>query len=330
MAKLEQNPATDESANGMATTISGLVEVELSAGNGESDISLATVEIGLDADLAPWARANVLLLWEEGEGPVEVDEGYLTIGNPDQCPFSLLGGKMVVPFGIYDSYMLQDSLTLQMGETGDTAIVLGFRHDSGLNSSVYGFNGDWLETGEDETINSFGAGIGYSRGTDSLSYSLRADWLNNLAESDVVSDTLTGVLPANELTELVAGMAISFSMNVGPVGILADYVTALDSFAATELAFGGQGAEPATWGVEIGFDTEMSGLDTTFAVGLQGSDEALDLGLPESRMLASASTALREGINLTLEYLLDDDYSIADGGTDEDSSMATLQLAMEF
>jgi hypothetical protein len=54
---------------GERLTLSGLVEVEAVAaedftGNTSSDISLATVEIGLDASLSPWAGAHLVFLHE--------------------------------------------------------------------------------------------------------------------------------------------------------------------------------------------------------------------------------------------------------------------------
>jgi hypothetical protein len=55
-------------------SFSGAVEVEAGFENGygdekTSDITLATVELGLEAKLSEWARATVVLLWEEDDTP---------------------------------------------------------------------------------------------------------------------------------------------------------------------------------------------------------------------------------------------------------------------
>jgi len=310
--------------------ITGTVELELSSGGGASDIRLATAELDVTADIAPALGADLVFLWEEDEGTVELDEGYITIANSEKCPFSLLGGKLVVPFGVYDTYMVQDPLSLELGEVGDTALVLNLAHDSGLEASVYGFNGDWREAGKDETIATFGAGIGYGLGTDNLAVHLRADWINNLADAEVLSEVMLEGMPAAELSDYVAGLALTFAIDLGPVSLLADYVAALDNFQPAELAFNGQGAEPAVLNVEAALGAELFGRKSTLAVGYQVTDECVALGFPESRYLTTARTEVFEAGSLALEYLHDEDYSLADQGTGTDADQVTLQLAVEF
>jgi len=102
-------------------SFSGAVEVEAGFENGyedenTSDITLATVELGLEAKISEWARANVVLLWEEDDTEqVEVDEGTITLGNAERSPLYLTAGKFVVPFGAYETNMISDPLTLEIG-----------------------------------------------------------------------------------------------------------------------------------------------------------------------------------------------------------------------
>ncbi|MCD6526540.1 MAG: hypothetical protein J7K75_06090, partial [Desulfuromonas sp.] len=91
-------------------TLSGLVEAEVGyekidfddpAQDDEdsSDISLATVELGIDVAVAEHVSGSVLLLWEEGEGPVDVDEAFILLNGEDVLPIFLRAGKIYVPFG---------------------------------------------------------------------------------------------------------------------------------------------------------------------------------------------------------------------------------------
>ena len=84
------------------------MSVKLFAGNPfcMNDIALATVEIGIDGEINPSVQGHVLLLWEEGESENIndfMDEGTITISNPEKCPYYLTAGKMYLPFGSFES-----------------------------------------------------------------------------------------------------------------------------------------------------------------------------------------------------------------------------------
>eukprot|EP01155_Anaeramoeba_flamelloides_P046761 Anaeramoba_flamelloidesc39939_g1_i1.p1 GENE.c39939_g1_i1~~c39939_g1_i1.p1 ORF type:complete len:154 (-),score=27.30 c39939_g1_i1:86-547(-) len=89
-------------------TLSGLIEIEAyyesidyddSAENDEdnSDITLATVELGVDVDLVKHVSGHILLLWEEDDTePMDVDEAFITLDGEDVLPLYLMAGKMYV------------------------------------------------------------------------------------------------------------------------------------------------------------------------------------------------------------------------------------------
>jgi hypothetical protein len=70
--------------------------------------------------------------------------------------------------------------------------------------------------------------------------------------------------------------------------------------------------------------------ETTLAVTIQASGEALSLSMLESRYGTSATVQLFPNYPTTLEYLHDDDYSTSDGGTGYKGHTATLKMAAEF
>ncbi len=69
------------------------------------------------------------------------------------------GGRFTVPFGSYETNMISDPLTLEIGETGEDALMVGFEA-AGFYGSFYVFNGDTNEGGGDENIEHFGATVG--------------------------------------------------------------------------------------------------------------------------------------------------------------------------
>lgn len=121
----------------------------------ESDIALATVELGLDAEIHKHVSGHVLLLWEEDDtDPIDMDEGYITIEGKDVVPLYLDAGKFYLPFGNYESHMISSPMTGELGETNQSAIQVGVATDW-IDASLAMFNGDIDETGEDNAIGSY-------------------------------------------------------------------------------------------------------------------------------------------------------------------------------
>ena len=103
-----------------------------------------------------------------------------------------------------------------------------------------------------------------------------------------------------------------------------------EAFGPGELAFNGQGAKPVAWNAETTYTTEISGREVTMVVTAQGTEEALTLNLPETRYGSAVTVEVLSNAAVTAEYLHDEDYGTGDGGTGNDSSTATLKLAVEF
>jgi len=320
--------------------LSGVVEVEANSWSVDdngfyedddgSDITLATVEIGIDARITEWASAHILLLYEDGEenDHVIVDEGIITLGNMDKFPLYLSAGKMYVPFGCFETNMISDPLTLEMGETRDTAVLFGF--ESGFfHGSLYAFNGDINKAGKNDDIDTYGAVLGYIYAGDNRSVHLTFHYISNLADTDGIGDYLEdgGI---DEIDDYVDGISIHAHLGIGPFTLVGEYLTALDDFEAAEIAFKGSGAEPESWNIELGYTTEIFSREMTFAVGYQGTDEAVDLGLAENLYIGSISMELFDYTSLSFEYFHAEDYDKGDGGTDDDADVATMQLAVEF
>jgi hypothetical protein len=294
----------------------------------ESDLTLATAALDFHGELTDWARSHVLLLWEDGAGPVDVDEAVISLGNPEKSPLSLNVGKLYLPFGVYDSFMIQDPLTLELGETNETAVQIGFAQ-AGFYGSVYAFNGDPSEAGRDNTISNFGASAGYELERDGADLKLGVDYLNNLADFAGIS----GALADAELTSVkdyVAGLGAHLQLTSGPYAFYAEYIAALDQFAAGELEFGERGAKPKAWHLEAGYTRDLFGKETTFALGYQATDEAVALDLPEKRYLAAMNVSLADGLSWAVEFAYDKDYNLKDGGTGDDANMITTQFAFQF
>lgn len=307
--------------------IAGLVEVEASyvepfEGDSESDVVLATFELGLAAQVNDWVEALASVLYEEGETDLEVDVAQITIANPEVTPVYVNAGQFYLPFGAYETNLVSDPLTLEIGEIRESAVEVGFVHE-GFGGSVYAFQGD-NEVDGDTRIDSWGANLGFAQELDTISWAVGAGYISNLGDSDSLRDTVV------DPTNFTGGWTANLAVVAGDLNLIGEYLGAADEFDAAELDFNGNGAKPQAWNIELGYSFEVFGKESVAAIAYQGSNEALALELPEERWLVGWSIGIFDGTALSFEYSHDSDYSTGKGGTGEDASAFVAQLAVEF
>ncbi|MCW8963728.1 MAG: LbtU family siderophore porin [Gammaproteobacteria bacterium] len=329
LVKLEQAKKSNSRYGGV--DFHGVVEVEAMSGDDHtgmdgSDVTLATVELGFDfSAFNDWVIASFATSYEEdGSDKWEVDNAFFTIGNTEKYPLYLSAGRMYVPFGNFETNLVSDTLALEIGETRETAIQLGFEMDDWYGSA-YVFNGDVDESGDDEVEN-YGFNLGYGMEGEDSSLGVGLSWTNSLSDSDGIEDTVP-----TPIQDYVSGYGVHGVYRTGPWSFMGEYITATEDFLAGELAWKTGGAKPSAYNMEVGYDFEaFGGRESNVAFAMQGTDEAVALGLPEKKWLAGFSTTLYENTSLAVEYVNADDYSVSDGGTGKDGNAVTLQVAVEF
>ncbi|HIE02099.1 MAG TPA: LbtU family siderophore porin [Thiotrichaceae bacterium] len=319
-------------------SISGVVQVESRFhqdydDNDSSDFVVDEFALGIEAQADKFVKGQMGFLYEEGATDLEIDEAFITLGNFTEVPFYLAAGQLYVPFGRFESHMISDPLTLEIGEAREKAAQLGFEIE-GLYGSVYIFNG-MTQDDADDKIDHYGANLGFAQETEAFSYDVGVSYISDLADSDGLSGALEGVAPAGDLSQLadydyVNGLGAHLLFNIGPVSVIGEYLTALDDFNAEHLAFKGKGAEPKAWNAELGYSFNIVGKETTFALGYQGTDEAVAIELPETRLLAGLSMGIYKNTTFSVEYAHDEDYDVSNGGSGEDAQSVIFQLAVEF
>lgn len=351
--------STDLMADDHAIEVSGVVEVELGVtsfdggkdpgstpagdkipNNKQSDIKLATVEINLDTKVADNVLAHILLLHEEDDTPLEVDEGTITIGNQEEG-FYVSAGQMYVPFGSFNTNLVSDPLTLDLAETRESAVLLGFAKGA-FTGSFYLFNGDISETSKgttngDDNIESFGFNLDY--GAENMAFGL--GYISSIGDSDTLQEKL--VKTPGGIKSYVAGFELHGQMTFGRFNIIAEYVTALDDFQTTDFDLDGLGKptakkrKPSAFNVEAGMEIG----DGTFAIAFQGTAGAEQIGagetvanemLPETRILFGYSTSIADNTTLSAEYFMEEQYaySTTQQTTGNKTNTLTVQLAVAF
>jgi len=298
--------------------IGGVVEVEAQrispdGGPDESDIYVATVELGIAAQINDWTETEVVLLYEDdGDAELDVDAATISIADPDSI-WTATAGQYALPFGNFSTNLVSDPITLDAAETVDSAIEFGVAND-GLSASAYVFKGD-----HESEIKNYGVALSYETETDNFAFSGGLGWINDISESDSVVDHVDDGGPSM-LNKASAWSAFA-QFNSGAFTVIGEYVAAtdsLDAYSTTE--------EPSFYNIEAAYNFDAAGRPATFAVGFQGSDEASAYagGMDEERTLAAFSMEIMDGTNLAFEYANTEDYAGSDTNT------LTGQLAVEF
>lgn len=287
-----------------------------------SDLTLATVEFGMDARINPYVLTHVLLLYEQApDAEIEVDEAFVQLGGDDALPFYAVFGRQYVPFGYFGSHFISDPLTLELGETQETAGVFGYAND--WVDIFFGiFNGDINKTGEDnDHLENFVSGIMVTFPENALATAvLGASYISNIADSDALSDEI--VTADQTVADNVPGYSVFASLAFSDrVFVEAEFLGAVDEFEAGELSFdSGKAFQPGALNVEFAVMVTDS-----VELGLRygASNDAGDF-LPESLFGGVVNYAIFENTSVALEILT------GKFENDDTITICTGQLAVEF
>ncbi|GAB4247940.1 MULTISPECIES: LbtU family siderophore porin [Deferrisoma] len=307
-------------------SLSGLLEVEASyerrdarSGDDEaaSDLVLATAQLGFEAAIHENLSATLVLLYEEDETEgVEVDEATL-----DYRRGAWFGrfGRQYVPFGAFPSHFVSDPLTLELGETRETAVLIGYDHDR-FTLSLFAMNGDAEKVNaagqaEEDHVKDWGVSA-VLRPLDGVE--LGASLLSDLADTDA------DLLP--EYRDRVAGWSAYAVIAAGPFELSGELLGSLGAFDRADLDedADGSGDRPLTWNLEAAWDVRPT---VEVAARLAGSRDLA--GFPRLQTGAVVSWSPWEQVSLALEYLhaaFDEDF---EPETDSADTL-TAQLAVEF
>lgn len=284
------------------------------------DIELATVEVGVEAQPTDRLSGHVLFLYEEGAGDeVVVDEATVSFALNDTL--GLTAGKEYVPFGRFETLVITDPLTLELGETNETVAQLDFG-GPGWGGAVYAYSGDTTDAAGDAR-EGLGIGVDFEQDTWAIGGSL----ISNLGDSDLLQE-VDGGGGAGVLSDDVPGLGLHALGSFGAVTLIAEHVRALDDFVAGDLGGAVAGdSQPTATNLEAGFEI---GGGWAIAGAYRMTDEAQFAGLPETMIAAAVSYQITDQVGIALEVNSKEDYDLSDGGTGDDSRTVLAQLAVEF
>lgn len=307
--------------------ITGLNEFEYvyDVTTGLSGITVATVELGAELELGKnWAATVGFLMEDNGATPLEVDVATLT-GN--MGPIRVEMGQLYVPFGRYETSVLSDPLTLDIGESRERGMVIAFDADEekgGSYGALFAFNAETPLLDGTKII--YGVDFG-SRGAGDDGYVFGVSYISHLGDSN-------GLSTPGISTDAVPGVIVYSKFAMGSINFIGEYVMTTTRFTgASPYA----GTSPVAFNAELAHTSRLGGNTTTFAIAYQATSDAQLTALPKSRILAAATVELGDELSWGemavefgnkmswgIEYAMDTSYAGVS------TSVVTLRLAIEY
>jgi hypothetical protein len=315
-SSLEERVAALESRWFQSITVDALLEIEaiytdLGIDDSSTDLVVATAELGFEGEVNDELSASVVLLHEEDDTPLEVDVAVLTYQA--EGAWSVTIGQNYLPFGAYETTLVNDPLTLELGETRETAAAVTFSSGS-FAGTFFLFNGEQDENGRDELTN-FGGRLQISGDV----FLAGIDYISNLADSDSLQGNDFGYTIG---AGTVAGTSVYGGASLGNANLFLEHLGTLDPL----LRSGDANAEPSAMQIELVFGIG----EVTYSIALQQTDEAILLALPEQRLSLGVSTEVFGGLGFGVELYQDDYYDVVEGGSGESANSLIIQLSAEI
>jgi hypothetical protein len=263
--------------------------------------------------------ATVSALYEEEIDEVvtepEIDQAFVTWHALPDAKLDIAAGNQYLPFGKYETAMVHDPMTLDLGEGWRDKTLSANSKRGNLSATGFVFAAEATQTDGSEHDQGYGVGVSY----DTETAHAGVDYINNFGESGGFADV-------NNSAKQVPGIAVHGSTKLGRVTLLGDHVTATKSFQAGDLADDAgsltTAAKPSATHIEADIDLNN---DRTIAVAWNKTKDAdAQLGLAEKSYGITYRQPIMKGIEGAVELLQ------ATGYDDLKSKSVTAQIAYAF
>ena len=111
--------------------IGGTVEFEatnnesFTADTTSSDLALAKATLYFEAQPHEMLQTYIAGVFNDGTASIDLDEGWVKVGETDDVPAYVKAGSFIVPFGAFNTNMLADPLGLTLAETSEAPVQVG-------------------------------------------------------------------------------------------------------------------------------------------------------------------------------------------------------------
>lgn len=340
--------------------LSGIVEGEAMyrhPGNGSTSSDIDLTSAGLDAYiLGPntWTSGLISFAYDNSIGSstnsfnsnaraessrVFISKAFIVIGNFSKSPIYGTVGQMYVPFGTYSSSMVSSPLTKALGRVKARALLVGYQQQAqqALYGSAFIFKGDSY-VGSTSRINNGGINVGYRYVVNGIRGDIGGGLLANIADSQGLQNNgnstsgpffagfgATNNFGNEQIAHRVPAADLRAILSIGDhIDVLAEYISALNSFSKNDLLMNTHGAKPRALNTEVAYTFTVYAKPTSAALGYGLTTDALALGLPAKRYLLVFNTSVWKDTLQSLEFRHDINYSAGSTATGTGSSVTQV------
>jgi hypothetical protein len=308
-------------------SVSGSAELEWGhtrdyASVSEEGAHLVKAALLVDGTLSNRLSIHASTLYEEGSTPLELDEAWASFALGAERRTSLDIGQVYLGIGQFETFLVADPLTLDLGEEREQAIRVAVSHDNWFGRA-YVYDSRRPSRAGSMAV---GADAGLERRADGHLLEMELSVIQNLGGARRLQEWIApGVLQAD-----IPAWSTHIGVHRSGWHLLASYLETLKAFDSSELSFNGVGARPRAWQLEIA--RELSPIEGKWvgAISFQQSREALALEFPQQRWAVGVSATISSHAHLGLEWIVDRDYGTAVGGTGGEAQGLAVKLTAEF
>lgn len=333
-------------------------------GSASGDWNLGSDELDLAAVLNKNVEAYMAIVYNSAPpsrgGPrvtnsaLNLNMGFVNIGDLDKSPFYGTFGQLYVPFGRYSTAMVSATLPMMLTRIKSRPFILGYKSQddsgTGLFAAIYGYRG---ETSANTGVG--GANIGYITNAFDTTTEIGASFVSSVDDANGFQNSgaepyttfggFGSITNGSELVKKIPAFGVHVSSSFDRYNITAEWVTTTQSFPVEDLSFNGVGAQPQAFQLEGDVTFESFKRPSSVAGSWQWSKQALALNLPAQRAVFVYNISIWKDTVESLEYRHDWDYSAssyANGaappgvtnantvGTGSSADNLALQIAVYF
>lgn len=243
-----------------------------------------------------------------GNSRVYVDQGFVTLGNVKKADWYVSIGQMYLPFGQYNSYLINSPLTSSLFTTSERPLLLGYSHSMNtteFDAAVYGYQGDTITSIDSNYINEWGASLAYLVKKTKWNGQIGVGYISNIADSEGIQ--LNGQLSqacevfggfafpcrnANVLVHRVPGFDVYGTLTIGNYSLVSEYITATRAFSTIDMTFNKKGARPQAFDLEGAYAFSFFKKPSSISLSYAFTKEALALLLPAKQYTITFTTSL--------------------------------------
>lgn len=291
---------------------------------GPSNWTLGFVEFMYDGTTPANSPYNSDSNYRVSNSRVFINKAFMTLGDFTKTPWYGTLGQSYVPFGLYSSFMVSDTLTKLLTRTKARYLEAGYMQQTrnSLYGSLFVFRGD-SHVGATSKINNGGFNLGYKFDAGFMTANVGTGMLANIADSGGMQ--IGNSFNSNErIVHRVPGYDLRAIFSIGEhVDIISEWVGASTRFSPVDMGYNGRGAKPSALDLEASYSFMMlDNKPSNIGIGYGHSNQAMALGLPSNRYGVAFNTSLFRNTLQSLEIRRDQEYSQSTTGVNAGNQVA--------